>query len=85
MMYFFQLTEGDRITVDAEGIDLPSLEVAEAAALKAVGELVAEAVTRGERDYSGALTLEDDSGRAVLTLSFACPIQIGPPTALGVA
>lgn len=83
MAYFFHLTEGDKVISDLDGLDLPDLRAAESVALKSIGELVAEAVAKGERNYQGTIHVEDDRGRNLLTLNFACPVIIeGAPAPL---
>lgn len=77
MAYFFHLTEGSRITRDMDGTDLPTLGAAQQAALEAIGQLVAEAVSKGDRDYQGSIQIDDNQGEKVLTLSFSCPVSIG--------
>jgi hypothetical protein len=76
MAYFFHLTEGDEVTFDQDGIDLPDVRAAQMVALRTIGELVAEAVANGERNYHGAIQVQDDEGGTMLTFTFACPVNI---------
>jgi hypothetical protein len=76
MVYFFHLTEGDHSTRDPEGSDLPNMTAVEKVAVEGVRSLMAEAVTKGERDYRGSLDVEDQNGATVMSVRFACPIEI---------
>lgn len=75
-IYFFHVTEGDEFIPDPEGIEQIDLAAVQKAAIEGVGALIAEAVTKGERNYRGRFDVEDEHGVKVLTLTFACPIQI---------
>ena len=44
--------------------------------MEGASALIAEAVRKGKRDYRGRFDVEDEYGDEVLTLTFACPIQI---------
>jgi hypothetical protein len=76
MAYFFHLTEGDEVTFDRDGIDLPDVQAAQMVALRTIAELVAEAVASGERNYRGFIEVLDDDGGTMLTFTFACPVNI---------
>jgi hypothetical protein len=75
-MYFFHIREGEEVILDLEGAELPDIAAAQKAALEGASSLIAEAVKRGERNFQGRLDVEDGHGQRVLTVSFACPIQI---------
>lgn len=85
-VYFVHLTEGDEFTPDREGIVRPDLAAVRQAAVEGASGLIAEAVRRGERDYRGRLDVEDEQRRKVLTVTFACPVQVDvTPPASGAA
>jgi hypothetical protein len=84
MAYFFHLNEGGETVLDHEGTDLPDLASVEALAMKIIGALVAEAVTKGQRDYEGQIVVEDEHGQSVLTLTASCPVQISTAATLQV-
>lgn len=74
-IYFFHITEGEEIIPDLEGIEQPDLAAVQVVAVTSASDLIADAVKRGERNYQGRFDVEDEQGRRVLTLKFACPIQ----------
>lgn len=75
-IYFFHITEGTEFFSDEEGIEQPDLAAVRKAAIEGASALIAEAVRNGERDYRGQLDVKDEHGEKVLTLTFACPVQI---------
>lgn len=75
-IYFFHITERDEFIPDPEGIEQPDLAAVEKAAVEGASALIAEAVKKGQRDYRGRFDVEDEHGEKVLTLTFACPIDI---------
>ena len=76
--YFFHVTDAAGSSVDEEGLELRDLAAARRCALDSAGDLVAEAVKSGERDYEGRIDVADDRGATVLTIAFACPVRIAP-------
>ena len=77
-LYHFHLTEGDELTSDPEGSELVDHRSAERAAMKIAGALIAEAVSEGQRAYSGRLDVQDERGADVLAMTFSCPVLIEP-------
>ena len=75
-LYFIHLTEGDEFIVDLEGIERADDAAIQQAAMEGVSGLVSDAVKNGVRDYQGRLNVEDEFGANVLTLTFACPVQV---------
>lgn len=75
-VYFFHITEGNEFTPDTEGIEQRDLAAVRKAVIEGASGLIAEAVMKGERDYRGRFDVEDERGEKVLTLTFACAIQI---------
>ena len=75
-LYFLHITEGDEFIPDPEGIERHDLAAVQKAALDGVSDLIADAVKKGDRDYRGRLDVEDENGEKVLTLTYACPVQI---------
>ena len=82
--YHFHMTEGDKVFPDTEGVELPDSAAAQREAIHAASGLMAEAVNNGEFDYRGRIDVEDEHGRKVLMLAFACPItvEMAPPPLL---
>lgn len=80
-IYFFHITEGDEFIPDPEGIEQPDLAAVHRAAIDGANALIAEAVTKGERNYRGRFNVTDERGEQVLTLTFACPVEmkVTPP------
>lgn len=75
-IFFFHSTEGSEFVRDHEGVDLPDVAAAQSAAINCASALIAEAVSNGERDYRGRFDVENQRGEPVLTITFACPVQV---------
>lgn len=75
-IYFLHLTEGDEYTPDPEGIERRDIAAVQKAAIEAASDLIADAAKKGDYDYRGRLDVEDAHGSSVLTLTFACSVQI---------
>ena len=75
-LYFLHITEGEEFIPDLEGIERHDFAAIRKAAIDGVNDLIADAVKNGDRDYRGRLDVEDEHGFKVLTLTFACPVQI---------
>ncbi len=75
-IYFFHITEGDQVIADPEGIDRPDIAAVQKTAIESAHSLISEAVRSGDRSYQGRFDVVDEHGNPVLTLTFACPIQI---------
>jgi hypothetical protein len=61
--YYFHVQSGDTINADEEGLDLPSLNVAQEEALGAARDLLAEAIRFGKREVPTCVIVYDDAGR----------------------
>ena len=72
--YYFELTEGDRLTTDTEVLDFGNLADATAEAKRALAEMGAE---RFSRDAPSALSLEIFSaeGRLLVRVVIAISVQ----------
>ncbi|MBD8549009.1 DUF6894 family protein [Sphingomonas sp. CFBP 8760] len=75
-IYFFHITEGDQVVTDLEGTERPDIAAVQKTAIESAGGLITEAVRNGVRNYQGRFDVEDEHGNPVLTLTFACPIQM---------
>jgi hypothetical protein len=67
--FFINSRNGDKIMKDLDGIDVPSLDKAREAALKAVRELVAENIRSNSEQPVLPAIITDESGNELLTIS----------------
>ncbi len=76
--YFLHVRDGDHLTKDDEGEDLPDLKAARAEALEIAREMWAEVLREGEdRDYLDAVILiTDRQNRELMSVSF---VEALPP------
>jgi hypothetical protein len=66
--YFFETRDGEAVTEDIEGLELPNLHAAREEALKYLGETANEAMPDGDRrDFE--VTIKDQGGRTLLSAS----------------
>lgn len=63
--YYFNLTDGDAVIRDAEGVEVSSIQAAVLSAMTAVEELRAQAPTDSGEWQGWRLEIVDASGRAV--------------------
>lgn len=75
-LYFLHLTEGDEFTPDLEGVEQDDPALIRKTAMESVGDLIADAVKKGDLDYQGQLHVENEHGQRVLSSTFACLAQI---------
>ena len=70
MRYYFDMREGERLALDDEGLELPSLAAAEQEAALSLADMAKDTV-RGERNVGQRLAIEvrNDAG-PVLELKF---------------
>jgi len=67
--FYINFLNGGQIAKDDEGIDLPSLEDARAAALVAAREIVADNVKANASDPLRAVIITGENGRDLMTIS----------------
>jgi hypothetical protein len=75
-VYLFHIEEPHERILDEEGVELNNLAAVETYAVRCAGDLLADAVARGERDYQARLNVESDIGEPVLSLSCVCAINV---------
>jgi hypothetical protein len=75
-IYFFHTKEGDQVINDPEGIERPHMAAVQKAAIQWASSLIAEAVGNGDANYHCRINVEDESGRSVMTVTFASHVQI---------
>ena len=68
--FFFRVRDGDGLSEDPEGSELPNLDAARAEALAAARQLVADRLRRGDLSGGQAFEICDDAGRLLATVSF---------------
>jgi hypothetical protein len=73
--FYFQWKNGEELTPDEEGSELPDVEAARREAVHSVRELLAHAIKVGEAKVPEALVITDETGRAlhVLPLTAVLP------------
>jgi hypothetical protein len=67
--FYFHLSDGEEITLDEEGTELPDLSAAEGEAVQAARELLAEAIKSGKPDVPELIA--DQAGRPLATVPLA--------------
>ena len=67
--FYINFRNGDQIAKDDEGQDFPGLEEAEAAALVAARELLADNVRSGTDNPLTAVIITNENGRELMTIS----------------
>ena len=68
--FFFNIRNGNGLTEDEEGRDLPDAATAREAALKGVRSIVAEEVKEGHLDLGGRIEVIDEAGTSVIEVPF---------------
>lgn len=68
--FYFHIRDGDALTEDPEGSDLPDLEAARAEALTAVRQIAAEGIRTGKRVLGKSMEITDEAGRVLATVAF---------------
>lgn len=66
--YYFNLTDGDTMIRDLEGIEAPSIQAAVRSAMEAVEELCAQDPSNSDEWQGWRLEIVDASGQAVVTI-----------------
>lgn len=66
--YFFQLNEGNDVTEDIDGSELPDLEAARHYAVRAARELLAHAILWDRALPPESIAVLDEDGRILLTV-----------------
>ena len=66
--FYFHLSDGEEITLDEEGTELPDLSAAEGEAVQAARELLAEAIKSGRAEVPEAFVIADEEGREIDTV-----------------
>jgi hypothetical protein len=67
-LYYFHLLNGEGHTADEVGQELPDLEAARRHGLKALGQIVAEALGEGAESLRVTLFVDNEAGERLLTL-----------------
>ena len=80
--FYFHLSDGEEITLDEEGTELPDLSAAEGEAVQAARELLAEAIKSGKPDVPELFVICGSSGpttgyRTARSRSAEAPKEVG--------
>lgn len=73
--FFFHLRDGDDLTMDSEGTDLPDVEAARAAAIPAARDMLAEGIRRDGRLGRQNFEISDETGTVLATVPFRSAIE----------
>jgi hypothetical protein len=68
--YFFQVSNGQGITPDEEGIDLQDEAAARRMAMDSVRSIISEEARKGLIDLDGHIDIIDSSGQALIKITF---------------
>jgi hypothetical protein len=72
--YFFDVSDGDRLTVDDEGLEMDDLHGAQQAAVAALPQVARDALPDGtRRDF--VVEVRDASGRKVIRATLALTVE----------
>jgi hypothetical protein len=83
-LYRFNIHNGNGMTEDEEGRELPGPEAARAEALKGIRSLLADDVLQGHLDLRGRIEVRDEQGGFLFAIGFADALRIeGPGDAPG--
>jgi hypothetical protein len=72
--FFFDTHDGDHLTADEEGLDLDGIEQARDEAVRALPDLAHDTLPDGDW-RSFAVTVRDESGKAVLTATLTLRVE----------
>jgi hypothetical protein len=76
MLYHFNLTDGDRVICDNEGLHLPSVHAAVTSAIKAIAELRQEDPTDSSEWQDWTLEITDATGWVVRSISLEARAEV---------
>ena len=75
--FFFHVRDGDSLTEDPDGSELPDLAAALAEALAAARELAAERIKAGKGPDGRRFEIGDAAGRTLATVPFRAALDPG--------
>jgi len=75
-LYLFDLVNGNGLTADTEGRDLPDDAAARDEALKDIRSILSEEVLRGHLDLDGRIEVRDRARALLFTVAFADAVLI---------
>jgi hypothetical protein len=74
--FYFHLKDGDDLTLDEEGSELPGIDAARKEALRTAREMLSEAIKQGAEKVWEALVIADASGRTIEVLPLAAALPM---------
>jgi len=77
--FYFHIVDGEDVTRDEEGLDLPDREAARLAALDGARDIMAAEIHQGAIDLRMRIEVEDEEGQALLSVPFADAVQVSAP------
>ena len=78
-LYRFNIHNGNGLTEDEEGRELPDAEDARAEAVAGIRSILAEDVLDGRLDLRGRIEVLDEQGRPLFSVAFADALRIEKP------
>ena len=80
-LYRFNIHNGNGLTEDEEGRDLPDDESAPAEAISGIRSILAEDILTGMLDLEGRIEVLDEAGRLSMTIPFTDAVTVRGDTA----
>jgi hypothetical protein len=74
--YFFHIRTGDHLNRDDEGVVLPSLEAAQAEALRSAGDLIRDAQRNLKEVAEADIVVMDQGGDTLATIPIVLPHSV---------
>ena len=78
-LYYFNIHNGDGLTGDEEGRELPDDGAAHAEALQGIRSILAEEVRQGRLDLDGRIEVLDGAKRPLFSVTYAEALRIESP------
>jgi hypothetical protein len=78
-LFYFNIYNGNGLTEDEEGRDLPDDGAARAEALQGIRSILAEEVRQGRLDLHGRIEVLDGARRPLFVISFIEALRIEQP------
>jgi hypothetical protein len=77
--YYFDVHDGRILAEDEQGSELPDLTAAEQEATRAMADLAHDVLRNGSAPHEMSISVRDDEGRHVLSVSLIYPVHRRAP------
>jgi hypothetical protein len=81
--YFFQIRNGQGVTRDDEGIDLPDEAAAQAMAMDSIRSIISEEARKGLIDLDGYIDVKNDEAETLIRIVFPEAFTLRMPSSEG--